>query len=70
MDRALTSVLHSAVEWRTSLSQGQSMDQEKHWKKQQYNPSGVRVLEGSNGDKLPRKTNAPSEHPHEVGNKT
>ena len=45
------------------------MDQEKHWKKQQYNSSGVRVPDGSNGDKLPRETSAPSEYPHEVGNK-
>ncbi|KAG4920162.1 hypothetical protein JHK86_048975 [Glycine max] len=51
------------------FSQDQSMDQEKHWKKQQYNSSGVRVPDGSNGDKLPRETSAPSEYPHEVGNK-
>ncbi|RDY01412.1 Protein EMSY-LIKE 3, partial [Mucuna pruriens] len=47
------------------FSRGQSMDQERRWKKRQYNPGGVRVL---NGDKLPRDTNAPSEYPHHDGN--
>lgn len=44
------------------------MDQEKRWKKQQYNSGGVGVPDGSNGDKLQRETSAPSEYPHEVGN--
>lgn len=51
------------------FSQGLSMDQEKRWKKQQYNSGGVGVPDGSNGDKLQRETSAPSEYPHEVGNK-
>lgn len=50
------------------FSQGLSMDQEKRWKKQQYNSGGVGVPDGSNGDKLQRETSAPSEYPHEVGN--
>jgi len=28
---------------------GQSMNQKKHWKKQQHNPGSVRVLDGSDG---------------------
>ncbi|KAL2323824.1 hypothetical protein Fmac_022882 [Flemingia macrophylla] len=50
--------------------QGQSTDHERRWRKRQYNPGGVIVFEGSNGDKLPRKTSGRSEHPYEVGNQT
>ncbi|XP_068490232.1 protein EMSY-LIKE 3 isoform X3 [Phaseolus vulgaris] len=31
------------------FSRGQSLNQKKHWKKQQHNPGGVRVLDGSDG---------------------
>ncbi|KAL2323826.1 hypothetical protein Fmac_022884 [Flemingia macrophylla] len=50
--------------------EGQSMDHEKRRKKRPYNPGGIIVFEGSNGDKLPRKTSARSEHPHEVVKET
>ncbi|XP_022641574.1 protein EMSY-LIKE 3 isoform X2 [Vigna radiata var. radiata] len=36
------------------------LNQKKHWKKQQHNPGGVRLLDGSDGDKLPRRANVPS----------
>ncbi|KAK7358047.1 hypothetical protein VNO80_17346 [Phaseolus coccineus] len=31
------------------FSRGQSLNQQKHWKKQHHNPFGVRVLDGSDG---------------------
>ncbi|CAJ1977799.1 unnamed protein product [Sphenostylis stenocarpa] len=38
------------------LLRGQSMNQEKHWKKRQHNLGSVRVLDRSDGDKIQRQT--------------
>lgn len=52
------------------FSQGQSMDQDRGWRKRQYDEMGGgvnRVVEGSNGDKLAREGKNGSDDQHEEG---
>ena len=51
-------------------SQGQLMDQEQGWRKQQYDEMGEgRVVEGLTGDKMVRVAGVTSDDPPDVGNR-